>query len=83
MAAPTTGVTCPVCRDDVPDRPECARCGWTLSTPPWLDVAGERDVRDFEDRLAAARRAFDLAAAVRAAGFPRRGDDTALAGLTR
>lgn len=81
MTAPAL-VACPVCGYDVPDRPACAWCGWVLSDGPWLGGITARHQRDFDASLAAARRAFDLRAAVLASA----GDTPALdrlAGLVR
>ncbi|MCP2167293.1 hypothetical protein [Goodfellowiella coeruleoviolacea] len=86
MGPAPTRPTCPVCRHNATDARVCARCGWTLATPPWLDLDAEADVTAFAAELAARRRAFDLAAAALAAGFPVGGDTalfTRLAGRVR
>ncbi|GGS54803.1 hypothetical protein [Actinokineospora fastidiosa] len=74
-------VLCPVCRSGGPDAATCARCGWRLSDGPWVGELTDAHRAAFADRLAAARRAHDLAAAARAAGFPDHGDDAVLARL--
>ncbi|MGI5506204.1 hypothetical protein [Lentzea sp. CA-135723] len=67
----TTALTCPVCAHDVPPGPSCARCDWALSGGPWLDVDAHARRVEFHAALTAARRAFDVNAAVLAAGGDR------------
>ncbi|WP_394617036.1 hypothetical protein JNUCC0626_46750 [Lentzea sp. JNUCC 0626] len=69
----TAALTCPVCAHVVPPGPSCTRCDWVLSGGPWLDVDAHARRLEFHAELTTARRSFDVAAAVRAAG-----DDQAL-----
>lgn len=73
MIAAESQLACPVC-SAAPDEPVCSRCGWVLEAGPWLGPATEADRRAFGERLASARRRFDLAAAALAAGYPDAGD---------
>lgn len=58
--------SCPVCLYDVPVAPACARCGWELSAGPWAGTATAEHEHAFADKLATARRSFDLTTAARA-----------------
>ncbi|RSN48577.1 hypothetical protein [Actinomadura sp. WAC 06369] len=72
---------CPVCGCPIAhEETLCAECRWPLHGGWRLGAPGAGDVRDFEARLAAARRERDLRAAVRAgrsaAPFVRGGEPT-------
>lgn len=58
--------SCPVCLYDVPAALTCERCEWELSAGPWAGVATAAHERAFADKLATARRTFDLTTAGRA-----------------
>ena len=88
VAEAPPGARCPVCRwpaasgsaasGSAASGGDCPTCGWLLDGDFLLGAATAVDEAAFADRLAAARRAFDLAAAVRAAA----GDPAALARMT-
>jgi hypothetical protein len=63
---------CPVCARPAADDPDCADCGWELRTPrrPGPVTAAMR--AQFDQRLAAARRAHDARAAALIAAEPDR-----------
>ncbi|GHJ47144.1 hypothetical protein Cs7R123_44860 [Catellatospora sp. TT07R-123] len=88
-AEPSTGLgpdpvpACPVCLRPAGEDADCGSCHWTLRTAFRMGAPTDTELREFEQRLATEQRAFDLAAAVRAAGFPARGDDAMLARLER
>jgi hypothetical protein len=76
------GARCPVCRWPAASTEHCATCGWLLNGDFLLGAATAGDEEAFDGALTAARRRFDLAAAVRAAGYPAAGDPAALARMT-
>ncbi|SDM16117.1 hypothetical protein SAMN04488074_117110 [Lentzea albidocapillata subsp. violacea] len=79
MSTALTEVACPVCTHVVPPDPSCGRCGWVLFGGPWVDIAADDRRLEFHAELTAARRRFDLTAAVLAAG----GDQELLARLLK
>ncbi|PNE32074.1 hypothetical protein AF335_20225 [Streptomyces eurocidicus] len=62
---------------------ECPGCRWPLRAGPVLGPLTPELLRAFDDRLATARRRYDLTAAARAAGHPGHGDDALYARLQR
>lgn len=73
-AAPLADEACPVCTAPIGDEPECGGCGWPLSGKLILGRLTPKVRNEFDDRLSAARRRFDLTAAARASGAPWRTD---------
>ncbi len=70
MGGTTAAAGCPVCARPAGDLERCQRCGWTLRTP-WRPgtVTGQARA-EFEARLAAARRGYDLRIVARIAADP-------------
>jgi hypothetical protein len=63
---------CQVCLRELADQPHCPTCGWQLHGDYRLGGVTPEAQRDFDARLEAAQRRFDLAASVRAGGDPQR-----------
>ncbi|ARZ71965.1 hypothetical protein SMD11_6389 [Streptomyces albireticuli] len=79
-----TATGCPVCGAAVTEEggpAECPDCRWPLRAGPVLGPLTEELLRAFGERLATARRRYDLTAAARAAGHPWHGDDVLYARL--
>ncbi|MFE0045296.1 WD40 repeat domain-containing protein [Streptomyces albireticuli] len=82
----STGTGCPVCGAAVAEEggpAACPDCRWPLRADPVLGPLTEELLRAFDDRLATARRRYDLTAAARAAGHPWHGDAALYARLQR
>lgn len=71
---PAEADRCPVCLRPAGPAVQCAHCGWPLRSGYFLGYPTEQDERRLDERCRASQRRFDLAAAVRAAGYPGDGD---------
>ena len=70
-AAGTRGAAgCPICARLAADQEMCQRCGWTLRTPWRPGTVTTKARTEFEARLAAARRGYDLRIVARIAADP-------------